>query len=144
MNELFPSLPLGLRQGMRFLMLGSLCMLAFIPCARGADAAARVWTRADGVVVTAVFQTVHGQVVALKEPAGRNVFWNWSQLSAADRRYLAHAHGIDLDPMPALNAVEARRHAVAMRLAALARGPRLAAENGIKESASPGATHAGD
>jgi hypothetical protein len=37
MNELFPSQPLGLRQGMRFLIAGQPLHAAFIPCARGAD-----------------------------------------------------------------------------------------------------------
>ena len=89
---------------------------------------ARCWTRADGVKLTGVFVRLNGDIVALKETGGRNVFWTFEQLSAGDRDYLAREKAV-FGPRSALPqaAAPSRQQVVAQRVAQVAARGKLAA-----------------
>jgi len=92
------------------------------------ERAARCWTRADGVKLTGVFVRLNGDIVALKETGGRNVFWTFEQLSAGDRDYLAREKAV-FGPRSALPqaAAPSRQQVVAQRVAQVAARGKLAA-----------------
>ena len=92
------------------------------------EGAARCWTRADGVKLTGVFVRLNGDIVALKETGGRNVFWTFEQLSAGDRDYLAREKAV-FGPRSALPQAPApsRQQVVAQRVALVAARGKMAA-----------------
>ena len=92
--------------------------------------APRRWTRADGVKLSGVFVARHGAVLAFKETGGRNVFWNWAQVSARDRAYLVRECAVVAPPAAVPRpAEETRQQAVADRTAKIAsRAQRLQTE----------------